>query len=369
MDLNLTMASSSGLLAGVLDFVSRELGSFVATATGASLDVDDHDDEQLQSPSETPPRRRARRPTPPLFNDAASPSTSKRVSKKTARKQLSESEGASNNQSQRNALSVAFADDSAPSPPRVLRRRHSVSMPGSLFPRSPSLVPDDGRRVRFEVHDRPGPSTPKRTSSVRTAVGRFRVGEGDADPSILLPSPNGSPLGMKLKDPPCDKGKGKAVDVEANTSGEIRVRGKERELAAAKADQRRREDSDEESESSQRDKERIRMLEEEIARLREEVRLILSAFLGPDLFLRSLQNVRVHIHHLMGHHHHHHHHLLLLLHRLKDRSETLKLCLPLSGLHLSTLLSQSRHQSTRHLQTSVRDNRRWVYPQTRCWRS
>lgn len=183
-------------------------------------------------------------------------------------------------------------------------------MPGSLFPRSPSLVPDPTRHVHFEPgiitplptrfspapepSEQPGPS--HRGPVVKAAVERFHVGEADADPSILLPSPNNSPVRpgrakRREEDRPRistrDKGKGKAMDEvlvldawDGDTSGEVRVRGKERELVAAREEQerheRRREKEKDLNEEADRektvDKERIRMLEDEIMRLKEEVR-------------------------------------------------------------------------------------------------
>lgn len=154
------------------------------------------------------------------------------------------------------------------------------------------------------------PSTPRRRSnkgsSVRSAVDKFSVGEHDADPSILLPSPKKSPLAVGTtqyissrraeQDLPFgtsrqDKGKARAIDFSPaenpDTSGYLRVKGKERELLAAReelhANERRREIYDE-AESSfldeaehgrDSDKARIRMLEEEIARLKDEVFLYL----------------------------------------------------------------------------------------------
>lgn len=202
----------------------------------------------------------------------------------------------------------------SPSPPPlppILRRRPSISMPGSLFPRSPSLVPDnhsgnnDDRHVHFtpqparlqdQVPDAeenaPGPSRcpPRSTSSVKAAVDRFNTGGRDADPSILLPVPHTSPtrVGKAIQ----DKGKSRAIEVwddpeDGDTLGEVRVRGKERELVAAREEQRMHEsqrqneaeakEAEEGEEERARDKERIRMLEGEIARLKQEVGIFLPA--------------------------------------------------------------------------------------------
>ncbi len=67
--------------------------------------------------------------------------------------------------------------------------------------------------------------------------------------------------------PRSSKGKERACD----TSGEIRVQGKERELREAREDHARNAHDRDDSERD-RDKQRIRMLEEEVARLRVEVR-------------------------------------------------------------------------------------------------
>ena len=77
------------------------------------------------------------------------------------------------------------------------------------------------------------------------------------------------------------KGKERAWD----TSGEIRVRGKEQELREAREDHARNAHGRDDSER-ERDKQRIRMLEEEVARLRAEVRAmhcgLRKLMLNPD---------------------------------------------------------------------------------------
>lgn len=209
----------------------------------------------------------------------------------------------------------------SPSPtalPRALKRRPSISMPGSLFSRSPSLEPGGSsttvereQRVRFasSIRDSPhphfsprrsepqppissssSPSTPRHRKqfdpTVQAAVGRFQ--EENADSSLLLPKPQTSPHQYNK----LDKGKGVAVDVtpinDFETSGMLRVRGKEKELVAVREDldrNERRLESTNEADGSfieqinkdrDRDKEKIRMLEGEIERLKEEVSQIIS---------------------------------------------------------------------------------------------
>ncbi|KAF8958337.1 hypothetical protein BDZ97DRAFT_1762219 [Flammula alnicola] len=202
-----------------------------------------------------------------------------------------------------------------------------MTMPGSLFPRSPSMEPEakslaseHAQHVRFSskipLSPAPGPShpsgstpsssrhpsspgTPRRrshlASSVKSAVDKFHIGEEDADPSILLPSPKKSPQYVHSRRaepehaPPIssvNKGKGRAVDLvsahDPDSSGFLRVQGKEKELVAAREELNRRrrsldDDNGEEFRLEQverdreRDRARIRMLEEEIARLKEEL--------------------------------------------------------------------------------------------------
>ena len=242
---------NSGFLHGVFSFVSREFEGFITTATGRTLQVSE--DQRAGRPITTRLSPRPSSPSPPLL-------------------------------------------------PPTLRRRPSISMPGSLYPRSPSLVPDDGRRVRFvssisspvqDIHDAeenvPGPS--RKASSVKAAVHRFNTGGDDADPSILLPAPHTSPV--RVRTTVHLKGKARAIEPwddpgEGDNSGEVRVRGKERELMAAREEQQRherqreKEGAEKEAEETEteksRDKERIRALEEEIARLKEEVGSILPSY-------------------------------------------------------------------------------------------
>lgn len=217
---------------------------------------------------------------------------------------------------------------------RSLKRRPSVSMPGSLFPRSPSMEPDSNllatereQHVRFASHvsQTPDPQSPQRykslssrsldgpapasesprrrsqiASSVKTAIDKFHIGQEDADSSILLPSPKRSPHSLvasrkfqsrRTSSPSSPSAtpmryKRKNYSVESlsdncgDTSGSLHVKGKEKELAAAREELYKNERRDNEAPVSSveqaeidhnRDKARIKMLEEEIERLKQEV--------------------------------------------------------------------------------------------------
>ncbi|KAF7773319.1 hypothetical protein Agabi119p4_5486 [Agaricus bisporus var. burnettii] len=212
----------------VFGFIARELESFVVSATGAHND--DDDDQQEQHTDERPEQHKRRRGREPETLHASK---------------------------------------------RRRRRSKSVTMPGSLYPRSPSLEPatPQQRAVRFSPV--PGPS--KTPSPVKTAIQRFRV---DADPSMLLPH---SPASRTPESTLSSKARGKrrAFDddfdlFEPEHSGELRVRGKERELKQAlqrQMENEARPDLDQNSAEEERDKdkERIRQLEQEIRLLRDEL--------------------------------------------------------------------------------------------------
>ncbi|KAJ7914882.1 hypothetical protein B0H13DRAFT_2001497 [Mycena leptocephala] len=165
-------------------------------------------------------------------------------------------------------------------------------MPGSLFPRSVSTEPElpprcpsaEPRQVRFAPNV-VSPPTRSRHEAEHSADHYHRF-----HPSILLPSPKGKakatvPEAHSPRFSAQEKGKGRAYDLEdADTSGEVRVRGKERELFAAREEQKRneerrwerdkekeKEDEAERARERERDKEKIRMLEEEILRLKNEL--------------------------------------------------------------------------------------------------
>ena len=146
---------------------------------------------------------------------------------------------------------------------RILKRRLSFTMPGSLLPRSPSMEPDGHRgpaSVRFascttppplpispletNSHFEVPPASPSTLSTLRrrgavvaVATDRFHIGEADAGPTILLPSPHisphASPRAVKGKGKPCADA---CATLDADSSGLLHVHGKEQELDAACAD-------------------------------------------------------------------------------------------------------------------------------------
>ena len=214
-----------------------------------------------------------------------------------------------------------------PVPTHALKKKTSVTMPGSFFPRSPSLEPDyatslsEGqvrslgvvmsndqfmREVRNDAGPSRTPGTPRlrRKSnssiqsepspspiaisggpSVRGVVDRFT---DDADPSLMLPNNIISPertISSPRSQAKSAKAKGKERDLgewedefsfSGDTSGEIRVRGIEQELLAAREEHYRNEmeqdpDSSVYVEQREQDQERIRTLEEEVAKLKHQV--------------------------------------------------------------------------------------------------
>ncbi|KAH9943719.1 hypothetical protein B0H21DRAFT_748224 [Amylocystis lapponica] len=380
--------SAPGLFANVFSFVSRELESFVSTATGAdpkvptrplasssrvTLDQEDEEDTtqangskarrkhvrrtdesrrrrhsrvESGSEDEPPPRRRAARKSPsPAPSSSPSPPPPPRRKVRTPPDQHSGPEEAAHS-----LPPPSIPDYFMPSP--------SVTMPGSLFPRSPSLQPDPipqrtvdaARRVRFvpssptpppretseepeedELTPSPEVRQEKRrdnakgsragTTAVKEAAGRFAK---DADYSLMFPT---SPelrrektversergrrresstergraktgreksrerLAQEVREKsrereestdedeaeeedleyiPSKTAKAKGKQRALDTSGEIQVQGKERELRAAR-EAHSRSEAARDIEERERDKERIRMLEEEIGCLKAQL--------------------------------------------------------------------------------------------------
>ncbi|KAI0048952.1 hypothetical protein FA95DRAFT_971655 [Auriscalpium vulgare] len=358
-----------GILSSVLGFLSREATDFVSSVVGGapaqipqnaraptarrskslregsrrarkervrravSSDEDEEEDEEERRERRRPSRPRQKKPSPPRqiypqlpqerpTSPEGSPSPSHRGQSRGARAALPRKEDAlASNSTLNRADRRATPSPSPPPPPRALKRRPSITMPGSLFPRSPSLDPDDhdeSRRVRFaSLHPSPaseaeaspdparryveyevplaGPSnTPERPqqahASATPARPRSNSGSGTAPASdAVLPSPQSSPsrrfspaahgyseLSMSEK----ARGKQRAVErpLQADTSGEIRVLGKEQELVAIREEQMERaqhweDDADKTWVQEERDEyeARIKSLEHEVRRLRDEL--------------------------------------------------------------------------------------------------
>ncbi|KAJ3818285.1 hypothetical protein F5878DRAFT_623871 [Lentinula raphanica] len=325
------ISSGGGIFSGVFNYVTAEVGSFITNATGGVITVNTggHSRRAKNMAHDLEMRRRKKKRTREW---------TKSVERDSAEVQPFSIPEASTRRS------ASIPDDIPVAKPQTKKRASTplskTTMPGSLFPRSPSLMPSerayheeiqveqDERQnanwnLDFEEEHEAGPSNvtapatnsplqspfrPPLVSSVKDAVSKFHAGP-DVDSSMLLPSP------------PRRKGKEREViDVDADVdedswlmppprttrrglsdgdiSQETRMLGKERELSEAIEEHKRKEarwerDRDkeviaEEEESflrdRERDKDRIRKLEEEVERLKEELRkrpAVISAFPPP----------------------------------------------------------------------------------------
>lgn len=321
--------------------------SFYSSRLSSSLTRSD----QLSRPSSSRSRKRKKRsgrrdPTPSLsssspgFEDSDSSCQENQPASKSQRKRRRHLSGsrrhpASNEESVNvncNPTKTHLAQHApsrheamGPPPLSILGRKRakSVTMPGSLFPRSPSVDPESSFAPLSSGHVcfaqslpppeelEPGPSrhdsvrpasSPPTQSPVKAAIQRFH-GDKNADPSILLPisphSPSSRNRGSGTR--PCTnksptslsskaQGKQRAVDLtdeeDDYLEGNLHVRDKEHELEKAiqqhlENETRRERQATEEptdfnlqaaEKERARDKERILQLEEEIRLLKEEVR-------------------------------------------------------------------------------------------------
>ena len=202
-------------------------------------------------------------------------------------------------------------------PPTPLTTRNTTpfpTMPGSLFPRSESLIPEaiPARFQRAVPRPRtpPPPPTPLAKVSEAAEIAE-EVGEEIVEEISVMSPRRGRSQSRQQEaiasgsrdrarsssaressrhaessdqaashpqtvvdeadEPPVRTRPWKGKEREYDTSGEIRVRGKERELREAREDHARNAHERDDGER-ERDKQRIRMLEEEVARLRAEVR-------------------------------------------------------------------------------------------------
>ncbi|CAL1715940.1 unnamed protein product [Somion occarium] len=340
--------SSSGILTNVFSFVSRELGSFVTTATGgepttiapkASSSRDRLDAKLHDLTRRSAKRKRKEADHGNSLQDAMHSGPTREESSTLIPDDVhNTSSSLSRNNSNPRTLSRVQSSNSRrrskspamPPPPTIpehaLKRTPSVTMPGSFYPRSPSLEPDYAASLEIrqpsrsrlshfhsydellnDIEDDAGPSDSPRSGksvnsptrsdpspspiringgpSVRGVVDRFT---DDADPSLMLPNPAISPrkgVSSRREQTKSSKMKGKERDMSSwdydfsfsgDTSGEVRVRGIERELLEAREEHYRKEleqdpDSSAYLEEREQDKQRIRALEEEVARLKRQL--------------------------------------------------------------------------------------------------
>ncbi|KAI6147003.1 hypothetical protein EDD17DRAFT_80378 [Pisolithus thermaeus] len=348
-------SGSGGLFSSVFSFVSREIESFVVSATGGQVNVASSSTDKSEKPSSRK-RQHERRAREIQLNEGEARLNSNRHRQRRRSSKTNTAQPSSRSKSADAArkhhykhILPAYVDDadeelsasdhpqSQPSPPQheqpkphsdqttasaplpTLRKKPSITMPGSLFSRTSSLEPEDLASQlggTSSAVDPPGGGktlptegsldayvSPWRTrpvTSVQDAVQRFNVTSGDeADFSLRIPSPQPSPVNFRAGPHPSDetlppppsgspgllvssKGKGRMQDddlmfIVGETSDKLQVEAKERELAAAREEQRQRENQSCEASSSsalderERDKQRIKMLEEEVKRLREEL--------------------------------------------------------------------------------------------------
>jgi len=159
-------------------------------------------------------------------------------------------------------------------------------MPGSLFPRSPSLAPDSAETP-------PRPPEALRTTSAASLSAKPSAAVQPHNLQVENPDHLSVTTHNSSQDDPinqsrftaAEKGKGRAESLYPDLGQEVsfstQVRGKERELTAALEGHKRNEQRlDEDNmnisarEEMARDKIRIRMLEDEIAKLKQEVRFV-----------------------------------------------------------------------------------------------
>ncbi|KAI6107917.1 hypothetical protein F5141DRAFT_1119359 [Pisolithus sp. B1] len=335
-------SGSGGLFSSVFSFVSREIESFVVSATGGQVNVASSSTDKSEKPSSRK-RQHERRAREIQLNEGEARLNSNRHRQRRRSSKTNTAQPSSRSKSADAArkhhykhILPAYVDDadeelsasdhpqSQPSPPQheqpkphsdqttasaplpTLRKKPSITMPGSLFSRTSSLEPEDlasqlgGTSSAVDPPDG-GKTLPTGGSlDAYDAVQRFNVTSGDeADFSLRIPSSQPSPVNFRAGPHPSDetlppppsgsprplvssKGKEHMQDddlmfIVGETSDKLQVEAKERELAAAREEQRQRENQSCEASSSsalderERDKQRIKMLEEEVKRLREEL--------------------------------------------------------------------------------------------------
>ncbi|KAG2133676.1 uncharacterized protein EDB93DRAFT_1174109 [Suillus bovinus] len=310
------MGQDPGILSNVFSFVSREIGEFMINATGKSESGTSKRRQRRDAKSKERGRRRKGYDGGMIEQwREASGSEKHRDPVCTAPGVTSRSPSPRHTSRSRDRKVRSHSQDGAPIPsshsdityPR-LRKKPSITMPGSLFPRSDSLQPDSiphTPQSNIDVHaqdSEPGPSnsqhdtpadqsgpSPWRTrpiASVQDAVQRFTASGGEErDFSLLVVT---SPMGpVDLESPGVDseaphiplrgvsqKGKERAVDDGDEDLAFIldhhRVQDKEKQLDAVRRETGAKSSTTGDGERD-KDKERIRMLEEEVRMLKEEL--------------------------------------------------------------------------------------------------
>ncbi|KAF5341974.1 hypothetical protein D9611_001688 [Ephemerocybe angulata] len=303
----------SGILTSVFTFVSQEVQNFVATATGSANPEDlEGDEEESEYGSEEGEEGLYEEHTRRL-NDVSPP-------RKSRSSQVADS--SPRNKRARRSPSPEQLDHAQQQPrPILTRRARGPTMPGSLIPFSPGSEFDDGddddlthssKHVHFdglspgsavdltnsEDHDEiertprrraKSPQTPPNksrasslirtpSSSVKKAVEKFTPqSEGEADPSMLLPmqhSPS-RPKTRAVRDAHSpssqhDKGKAPAKPYD-RTFGASQSASYHREERSETQSTGTFQHGDSEAELSVDSELKIRILEEEVRRLRDEL--------------------------------------------------------------------------------------------------
>ncbi|KAI0636197.1 hypothetical protein C8Q77DRAFT_1208038 [Trametes polyzona] len=270
--------------------------------------ADDEDDEPAISPP--PPSKKPTKKSKATVEDASLVDVAKPVNEPEPAPAKARSARHEDTSSHSSKLMPPPPTPMGPPPPPARRlMTPAPTMPGSLFPRSASMIPETPIPQRSvprprtptppppepiaeeaeEEEPEPDPeepiASPPRGRAQRSHSQRSRERSADiAGPSSARPSSRHGEsseraasssrrsLDEPAEQPPVRSRSAKGKERAYDTSGEIRVQGMERELRAAKEDHARNVHGRDDSER-ERDKQRIRMLEEEVARLRAELAL------------------------------------------------------------------------------------------------
>ncbi|KAF9790390.1 hypothetical protein BJ322DRAFT_1036132 [Thelephora terrestris] len=282
-------AASSGLLSNVFGFFSREIESFVVNAAGGSAQRPPEPGPSDSSHRPQRVKKKSRRVVDTVYAGPSDldrdegPNKDQRASRpRSRRSHRTEKLGVPNTQNE----SVPHNLPSRVSREKTFLKPPPPTMPGSLFPRSPSMAPNITPQLQTTRIQRVSSNPPSPTLEKPDATGT------DVRPT-LEDHPVEADISSEEDVPPLPvlsaKAKGKQRAVEppferdpGETTTEYEFRGKEWELVnileSHKTAQKRLEDgaaADEDRERIElerdRDKERIRVLEHEVAQLRREL--------------------------------------------------------------------------------------------------